>query len=103
MGALRDTETVNGYSTGYDQQGFCYDSNGRLGFKSYPYQGSGFGTQPICSGAGDSFADDALGRTTTVTHSDGTSSTATYAFRATQITDEGMGAGESAVSCKKTA
>jgi RHS repeat-associated protein len=78
-------------ATPYDQQDFCYDSNGRLGFKSYPYQGNGFSTPQVCSGAGDTFAYDALGRNTTVTHSDGSAKTTTYTGLAVRVVDEGNG------------
>ena len=45
----------------------------------------------MCSGAGDSFRYDALGRNTRVTHSDGSYQQYAYTGRATQITDEGNG------------
>ncbi len=57
----------------------CYDSLGRKQYETYPYQGPGWG-QPgtyhcpsdPATPAGDSFAYDALGRLTVVTHADGT-------------------------------
>jgi RHS repeat-associated protein len=90
-GRTSRTKTANGETTPYDQEDFCYDSNGRLGFKSYPYQGSGFGTAQVCSGAGDTFVYDASGRPTTVTHSDGSSTSTSYAGSAVQVSDEGNG------------
>jgi RHS repeat-associated protein len=90
-GRLSRTALANGESTPYDQQDFCYDSNGRLQFQSYPYQGSGFGQAKVCSGAGDSFSYDALGRITQLTHSDGTNLQYSYSGRAQQIADEGNG------------
>lgn len=90
-GRISRAELANGESTPYDQQDFCYDANGRLGFQSYPYQGSGFGIAQVCSGAGDGFSYDALGRPTQVMHSDGSAVAANYAGRAIQVTDEGNG------------
>lgn len=90
-GRLSRKAVQNDETTPYDQQDFCYDSNGRLGFKSYPYQGNGFGSAPVCSGAVDAFTYDALGRPTKVTHSDGTAATTSYTGKAKQIIDEGNG------------
>lgn len=73
---------------GYDQQDFTYDADGLPSFTSYPYQGSGFATAKVTSGAGDSFAYDALGRITQLTHSDSTSIQYVQETRNTQITDE---------------
>ena len=77
---------------GYDQVDTCYNSSGQVSFVADGYQGPG-NAQKICSGAGDSFTYDALGRTTSVTHSDGTSVLTTYAGRAMQVQDEGNGSG----------
>jgi RHS repeat-associated protein len=85
------TAVANGESIPWDQQDFCCDSNGRLSFVSYPYQGNGWSTTKVCSGAGDTFSYDALGRQTRVTHSDGTYAQAYYRGRAYQSTDEGNG------------
>jgi len=82
----------NGESLPYDQSDTTYDGLGRVGFKSYPYQGNGFSTARVTSGAGDSFAYDALGRTTTVTHSDDSTVLTSYTGRATSVQDEGNGA-----------
>jgi RHS repeat-associated protein len=90
-GRLSRKAEKNDESTPYDQQDFCYDANGRLAFQSYVYQGSGFGIPQVCSGAGDAFTYDALGRSVKVQHSDGTFSTISYAGLATQTTDEGNG------------
>ena len=54
------------------QNDYCYDSNGRLQFKSYRYQGNGWATGIVCSGAGDTYSYDALSRATQVLHGDGT-------------------------------
>jgi RHS repeat-associated protein len=91
LGRPARTAKANGESLQYDLQDFCYDGNGRLNFQSYPYQSASYTGASVCSGAGDSFAYDALGRTTTVTHSDGSHSSITYTARARQITDEGNG------------
>jgi YD repeat-containing protein len=59
----------------FDQTDTCYDSRGNVVFKPYPYQSTGFNATKRCPGAstlGDTFTYDALGRTTLVTHSDGT-------------------------------
>jgi RHS repeat-associated protein len=93
-GRVSRTALANGESTPYDQQDFCYDANGRLGFKSYPYQGNSPSGNPVCpntSLAGDSVLYDALGRSTKVTHSDGSAINKSYTGRATQLTDEGNG------------
>lgn len=93
-GRVSRTALANGESTPYDQQDSCYDGNGRLSFRSYPYQGNAPNSTATCpntSLAGDTFAYDAAGRTTSVTHSDGKSVTTTYGGLATEITDEGNG------------
>jgi RHS repeat-associated protein len=83
---------ANDESTPYDQQDTCYDANGLVLFTSYPYQGNAPVTSPkVCSGAGDTFAYDALGRLTQTTHSDSTAIITTYTGRAAQTTDEGNG------------
>jgi RHS repeat-associated protein len=91
LGRTTRTAKANGEVLQYDLQDFCYDGNGRLSFQSYPYQSGSYTGASVCSGAGDSFAYDGLGRTTTVTHSDGSHSSVTYTARARQITDEGNG------------
>ena len=62
----------NGQSPAYDQADTCYNGDGTVRFKSYPYQGSGFSAGRVCSGAGDTYAYDGMQRVTTITHSDGT-------------------------------
>ena len=81
----------NGEALPYDQVDTSYDGLGRVGFKAYPYQGNGFSTARVTSGAGDSFAHDPLNRTTSVTHSDGSSVLTSYTGRATSVQDEGNG------------
>jgi RHS repeat-associated protein len=90
--------TTNGESTPYDQIDTCYDSMGRVSYKSYPYQSSGLTAPMNCPGtAGDLFAYDPLGRTTSVTHTDGSVILTNYVDssnhtgRATSVTDEGNG------------
>jgi RHS repeat-associated protein len=88
-GRLSRVAVANGQSGNpYYQQDSCYDANGRLSFQSYSYQGAGWGTAKVCSGAGDTYSYDALGRVTRVTHGDGTYITYTYNGRAVQMTDE---------------
>jgi YD repeat-containing protein len=88
LGRLTRTAQVNDEAAGYDQVDSCYDARGNVDFRSYPYQGSGFNTSPVCSGAGDRFSYDALNRITEVAHSDSQIVTS-YAGRATQVADEG--------------
>src|SRR5262249_27944459 len=90
-GRIARKASKNDEQTPYNQEDFCYDSMGRLAFKSYPYQANGFSTAKVCSGLGDSFAYDALGRTTKITHSDASFRSAVYTGTATQITFEGNG------------
>ena len=82
---------TSGEATPYNQQDFCYDHNGQLSFQAYSYQGNGFADPKVCSGAGDTFAYDGIGRITQVTHSDGSNAQFSYNGRATQIRDEGNG------------
>lgn len=67
---------------------YCYGPNGRLGFRSSRYQGSGLSQAKVCSGAGDGFIYDALGRITQVLHAGGSSINYQYAGRAVEVTDE---------------
>ena len=90
-GRASRTALINAEINPYDQQDICYNSSGQVSFQSYPYQGGGLGQAKVCSGTGDSFTYDALGRPKTATHTDGTSSQVAYTGRATQITDEGNG------------
>jgi RHS repeat-associated protein len=92
LGREIQRNTTNGEPVPYDQEDTCYDGLGRVSFKSYPYQSSGLPSTRSCSGAGDAFAYDALSRTITVTHSDGSTVLTFYAGRATSISDEGNGA-----------
>jgi YD repeat-containing protein len=88
-GRLSRQAVGNGQSTNpYYQTDYCYDANGRLQFKSYPYQGTGWGTPKVCSGAGDSYTYDALGRPLTITHSDGYAYAYAYTGRSVKTTDE---------------
>jgi YD repeat-containing protein len=73
----------------YYQTDYCYDTNGRLQFKSYQYQDNGWATPMVCSGAGDAYTYDGLGRPTGIAHGDGTSYGYKYTGRAVKATDEG--------------
>lgn len=100
FGRTSRTAHRNGETANWDQVDTCYNSVGLVSFVPYGYQGNGFNnTQPKrCSSstyAGDSFAYDALGRNTSVTHSDGTSIVATFSARAVEVQDEGNGSGVS--------
>src|SRR6185437_6797762 len=88
-GRTMRTAGANAEATPYDVSDTCYDSNGRTKFQSYPYQAATYTGAQVCSGAGDTFAYDGAGRTTTVTHSDSSTVQVSYTGRATQITDEG--------------
>ena len=70
------------------QQDTCYNTNGNVQFQSYRYQSTGFVASKVCSGSGDTYTQDALGRTKSITHGDGTSIAYIYTGRATQTTDE---------------
>jgi RHS repeat-associated protein len=83
--------SVNDEASPNDQVDTCYDADGRVGFKSYAYQGNGLSTTKVCSGAGDAFVYDALNRVTQVTHSDSSTILTSYAGRATSVQDEGNG------------
>ncbi len=82
------TAIATGQPNSWYQQDTCYDVNGRVSFQSYRYQGPGFSATPVCSGAGDSYTYDALGRTKQVTHGDGSNILYAYTGRAAEITDE---------------
>jgi RHS repeat-associated protein len=89
-GRLSRAKTANGQSSnGYYQQDTCYDANGNAAFKSYRYQDSGFsGTSKVCSGAGDSYTYDVLGRLTNVTRANGETRSYSYLGRAKKSVDE---------------
>ena len=91
LGRLNRIAIANGEPAPYDQIDVCYNSLGLAGFRSYPYQGSGLGGAIVCSGAGDSFIYDALGRATSVTHSDGSVVKMIYTDPAVSVSDEGNG------------
>lgn len=85
----------NGEMLPFDQIDTCYDALGRVAFKSYAYQGSGFSTSITCSGSthtgnGDSYQYDPLGRTTAIIHSDGSTVSSSYSGNCTTIQDEAL-------------
>jgi RHS repeat-associated protein len=84
---------ANGESTPWDKTDTCYDGLGQKNFVSYPYQASSSNAAQVCSGAGDSYTHDALGRVTQVVHSDSKSVVTSYVGAATSVTDEGNGTG----------
>jgi RHS repeat-associated protein len=90
-GRLSRSAQTSGETAPYNQQDFCYNSNGQLSFQAYSYQGNGFSDPKVCSGAGDTFAYDGLERVTQITHSDTTNAQFSYTGRATQVQDEGNG------------
>ena len=93
LGRVKRTAAANAEATPYDVQDICYDLNGRVQYQSYPYQAASTTVAQNCSGSGDSIAYDGAGRPTSVTHADGSTVATSYAARATQTTDEGIGNG----------
>ena len=82
------TAVANGQNgNGWYQQDNCYGANGNLSFSSYPYQGTGFGTSKVCSGSGDTYSYDALGRLTSMVRANGETTSYSYLGRATKVTD----------------
>jgi len=73
-------------SNGWYQVDYCYDSTGLLKFQSTSYQGTGFIATKQCSGNGTSYVYDALGRMTSSSNADGTTSYQ-YTNRAVLKTD----------------
>jgi RHS repeat-associated protein len=83
------TEVANGQSSNpYYQLDTCYDANGNASFSSYPYQGTGFGEAKVCSGSGDTYTYDVLGRVTTLVRADGETRSYTYSGRDVESVDE---------------
>jgi len=88
-GRVSRVAVANGQSSNpWYQTDTCYNADGEVGFESYRYQGNEWSTPQVCSGAGDAYSYDALGRTLKVTHADNTSVTYAYDATATQVTDE---------------
>ena len=82
---------ANGQGTNpYYQQDTCYDANGNGSFVSYGYQSTGFGTAPVCSGSGDTYSHDVLGRLTKILHADASKTSVTYNYtgRTRRLIDE---------------
>ena len=71
-------------SSGYYWNNYCYDGNGNLDFAAYRFTSGTI----VCTGAGDSYTYDALGRVLKITHGDSSTVTYNYNGRATQVTDE---------------
>ena len=88
-GRASRTAVANGQSTNpWYQQDTCYDANGNVAFRSYSYEGAGWTTAKVCSGSGDTYSYDALGRLTEIAHADGTSVNYIFRGRATKVVDE---------------
>jgi RHS repeat-associated protein len=69
FGRTDRTAVTNDKGT-YDQADRCFDARGQVSYDSYPYQGSGFNTTKSCTGNGDSYIYDGLGRLSDIMHSD---------------------------------
>jgi RHS repeat-associated protein len=92
LGRTSRTMIANGQSgNSWNQNDVCYDGLGRVQFKSYEYQGTGFSVAKACSGAGDAFTYDALSRNLNVQHSDGSIAKNVYRGAATDSISEGNG------------
>jgi RHS repeat-associated protein len=84
-------ETANGQSgSDFYQTDTCYDANGNASFNSYRYQSTGFSASKVCSGAGDTYSYDVLGRVTSVVRASGEGETRSYTYqgRAMKSIDE---------------
>ena len=81
---------VRNASGSYYQQDTCYDGNGNVKFRAYTYASSSVSSSLVCSGSGDSYTYDVLGRVASVTHGDGSNTSIQFVHtgRATQKTDE---------------
>jgi YD repeat-containing protein len=75
---------VQNASGGYYWNNDCYDANGNIQYAAYRFTSGSI----ACSGAGDSYTYDALGRVLTIRHGDNSTITYAYTGRATQVTDE---------------
>ena len=73
-------------SNSWYQVDYCYDATGNLSFKSMHYQATGLSAPKQCSGSGTTYSYDALGRITSSTNIDGTTSYQ-YSNRAVKTTD----------------
>jgi RHS repeat-associated protein len=98
LGRPSRSAIANGESMPYDQTDTCYDPINAKVTTSYAYQGSGIasgpnGTKQCSASMGDVAVYDALGRTTSVTHADGTSALSSFYGRAVKLQDEGNGSG----------
>lgn len=91
LGRVTRRILANDESTPWDQVDFCYDGRGQLAFMSYPYQGTGLSATQSCTGLGDTFSRDAIGRISKILHSDGSAVQKTYSGPTMQISDEGNG------------
>jgi RHS repeat-associated protein len=81
-------EVANGQSgSAWYQVDTCYDANGNATFNSYLYQGDGFNASKVCSGSGDTYIYDVLGRLTSAVRADGETQGYTYLGRSTESVD----------------
>ena len=88
-GRLSRTALGNGQATNpWYMQDSCYDANGNLSFQAYRYQGASLSASKVCSGAGDAYTFDVLGRVTHLQRASGETRNYTYTGRATTSVDE---------------
>ena len=78
---------VQNASGNYYWNNYCYDGNSNLEYASYRFTAANQNNLS-CSGAGDSYTYDALGRVLNITHGGSSSINYTYSGRATQTKDE---------------
>ena len=76
---------VQNATGGYYWNNYCYDGNGNVQYAAYRFAS---GSPIVCSGAGDSYSYDALGRVLSISHGDGSVATYSYTGGATRSTDE---------------
>ncbi|TAN24194.1 MAG: hypothetical protein EPN33_00010 [Acidobacteria bacterium] len=86
--AVAATETASG---AWSRTDTCYNGAGEKSFVTYAYSSSSANGPANCGEPGDSFAFDALGRQTQITHGDGTTVLTSYLGRDTETQDEGNG------------
>jgi RHS repeat-associated protein len=89
LGRKNRTAVTNGEAQPYDETvNTCFNSIGLVSLQGYPFQDGGWNSPISCSVAGDSYAYDALGRPTRITHVDGSYGSTSYSGNCATATDE---------------